>query len=159
MATVEQHFNAGTLPAPDDLEGIARRMRLAREQAGLSQQEFAVRLGYSRRQVVAWETAANTPPVWVLIAIRRECDVDPEWILSGPGDVPVSDVPPSERQRLKRLKREIEEMTRSHGLSLPEESVNTLVTLLQRAPVNAEGEAKSEIMRMLRDISRNARPK
>lgn len=137
-----------------ELAGVAERLRLAREHAGLSQQEFADRIGYSRRQIVAWETGANAPPIWVLIAIRRECDVDPEWILSGPGDIPLADVGPEDRRRLKRLKRDIEKIARDYGLALPDESISTLVGLLQRAPIHAERDAKHEIMKMLRDISR-----
>lgn len=135
------------------LAGIADRLRLAREHAGLSQQEFADKIGYSRRQVIAWEAAKNVPPIWVLIAIRRECDIDPEWILSGPGDLPVSDVAPEARARVKRLESEVRRMARDYGLQLPDQSIATLVSLLQRAPVHAEGDAKREIMKMLRGIA------
>lgn len=52
-----------------DIEGVAMRLRLAREKSGLSQQEFAEKAGYSRRQVIAWETGVSAPPIWALLVV------------------------------------------------------------------------------------------
>ncbi len=135
------------------LQAIAARIKSARELAGLDQQQFADRIGFSRRQVVAWEAAANTPPIWVLEAVRRHCDIDPEWILSGPGDEPLRDVGPELRDRERALRIEAERMIRDAGMVMPEESVLDIVSLLLMAPPGTEREAKKHINKLLRRVS------
>lgn len=136
------------------LRGIADRIRMAREHAGLEQQEFADRIGFSKRQVGAWENGVNTPPIWALEAIREHCDVDPEWILAGPGDIPLRDVGPELRDREKRIRRETEKMVRDAGMILPEESILDVMSLLRVAPPDAEREAKVHIRKLLMRVSR-----
>ncbi len=136
-----------------DLHGVAERLRLAREHAGLSQQEFADRLGYSRRQVIAWETATNAPPIWALSAVRRECNVDPEWILSGPGKVPLRDAVRLEADRGTRLTDEVAAMAKAVGLTLPAKAIANLAHIIVSEAPEAEREAKKQMRRMLRAIS------
>jgi len=136
-----------------DAEALAERLRIAREKTGLSQPEFADRIGYSRRQVSAWEAGANPPPITVLLALRRLCDVDPEWILSGPGDEPLHDVGPELRSREKHIRIEIEKMVRDAGMILPEESIAELMSLLRIAPPSAERAAKVHIRKLLMQMS------
>ena len=135
------------------LQRVAERIRIAREHAGLDQQEFADRIGFSRRQVVAWEAAANMPPIWALEGIREHCDVDPEWVLSGPGDEPLSDVGPELRDREKHIRREVEKMVREAGMVLPDDSIVDVMSLLRMAPAGAEREAKSHIRKLLMRVS------
>src|ERR1700740_1047851 len=135
------------------LRGVADRIRLARETAGLDQQQFADRIGFSRRQVVAWEAAANMPPIWVLEAIRDHCDIDPEWVLSGPGDEPLRDVGPELRDREKHVRQEVEKMIQDAGMLLPEESILDVMSLLRMAPAGAEREAKKHIRKLLMRLS------
>lgn len=135
------------------LRGVAERIRIAREHAGLEQQEFADRIGFSRRQVVAWENGANTPPIWALEAIRDHCDVDPEWILAGPGDAPLRDVGPELRDREKQIRREVEKMVRDAGMIIQEESILDVMSLLRMASPGAEREAKVHIRKLLMRVS------
>lgn len=68
------------------LQDIARRLTAVRKWSGLNQTDFATRLGYPRRTYLSWERAEAPPPIWLLDGLKREFDVDPFWILHGPGD-------------------------------------------------------------------------
>lgn len=136
-----------------NLAHLAERLRIARESAGLSQPEFADRIGYSRRQVSAWEAGATAPPIAVLIALRRLGNVDPEWILTGPGLIPMVDVPPKEREREPRITRAIRTMAQGFGLLLPEDAIADLVNLVLREPIEAEKDAMARMRETLRAIS------
>jgi transcriptional regulator with XRE-family HTH domain len=135
------------------LRSIAERLRLAREHSGLDQQQFADRIGFSRRQIVAWESASNVPPIWALQAIRDHCDIDPEWVLNGPGDVPLVDVSPELRSRSKQIRHEVERLIQDAGMILPEESIKAIVSLVEMAPSGSEREAKKHIKMLLSRVS------
>jgi transcriptional regulator with XRE-family HTH domain len=145
------------VPAPvapaRDLQGVATRLRLARESGGLSQQEFADRVGYTRRQVIAWEGASATPPIWAIAAVRRLCGIDPEWVLTGPGLVPLSKVPEVKADRMPRLRKDVLRMARDAGMELPPGSVENVALLIAQETPEAEREAKKRVRGMLRALS------
>ena len=144
--------------APDlALEAIAERLRLAREHAGLSQEEFAAAVGYSRRQVIAWEKGQNAPPVLIFARIRDVCGVDPEWILSGPGLEPLEEVTAEDRARDKRVTRRIDKLAKSFGLELPNEALEDLARIVLREPEHLEEEAISGMKAYLRPIAMGKR--
>jgi len=66
-----------------------KRLLRIRTLSGLSQAEFALRLGLSKRSYVFWEMGEREPPYRLLVALRKEFRVDPVWVLEGPGDEPV----------------------------------------------------------------------
>lgn len=135
-----------------DLGRVAARIRAVREKHALTQQECADRLGYSRRQFINWENGDATPPIWALAAIRREFDVDPEWVLSGPGDVPLREAIPPEIGRKERLVREVESLVNDVGITLPPAAIDNLADLIAREAPDAEAEAKRRTRQMLRAI-------
>jgi transcriptional regulator with XRE-family HTH domain len=55
---------------------------------GLTQAEFAGRLGFHKRTYVAWEQGYREMPGRALIGLKREFNVDPAWVLEGPTDAP-----------------------------------------------------------------------
>ena len=59
------------------------RVRRIRRTAGLSQAEFARRIGVGDRSLSQWESDRNRPGdiVRVAVAIYREFQVPPEWTL------------------------------------------------------------------------------
>ncbi|MGC5799009.1 helix-turn-helix domain-containing protein [Sphingomonas sp. NFX23] len=128
-----------------DTQGLARRLRLAREHAGLTQQQFADRIGYSRRQVLSWENATNLPPVWALAAVRQAFDIDPEWVLSGPGLIPLRQVSLSPPDRRDRLCGEVRRLAKRARLTLPEEVLRNFADLIAREPESAEAAAKERV--------------
>lgn len=136
-----------------DLTAIAERLRLAREHAGLSQEAFAERLGYTRRQVNSWENGASTPPIWALMGVRMLCGIDPEWVLFGPGDTPIRDLGVPDTERLPRLVKEVEKMTRTAAIELPQSAVLNLAQLIARETPEAEKQAKKQVASTLRAIA------
>jgi len=56
--------------------------------AGLTQGEFAARLGFHKRSYVAWEQGYREVPGRALIGLKREFNVDPAWVLEGPTETP-----------------------------------------------------------------------
>lgn len=144
--------------APDfALDAISERLRLAREHAGLTQEEFADAVGFSRRQVIAWERGQNAPPVLIFARLRNVCGVDPEWVLSGPGLEPLEDVTPEDRARDKRVVRRIDKMARSFGLELPNEALDDLARIVLREPEHLEEDAIVGMKAYLRPLAMGQR--
>ena len=140
-------------PQVFDLAPVAERLRLVREHVGLSQQAFGDRLGFSRRQIIAWETAANSPPIALLVAIRTELDVDPEWVLMGPGQKPLRDVGAKEQERRERVQGEVETLVKNAGLELSQRAVTNLVNLILREEPEDEKTARQKMFKTLRALS------
>lgn len=136
-----------------DLSGVSERIRLAREHAGLSQEEFAEGMGYNRRQVIAWENGDNTPPIWALRGVRLLCDVDPEWILFGAGQTPVRELRVPDVDRLPRLIKEVGKMAKTAAIELPQPAVVNLAQLIAREAPEAEKQAKKRVEAILRAIA------
>ncbi len=67
---------------------IGTRIGAVRKRHKLTQEEFATRLGFSRRALASWEKDQVDPPTKVLIELRNQFDADPEWILLGDDDEP-----------------------------------------------------------------------
>ena len=136
-----------------DAEGVARRLRLAREHAGLTQQQFASRIGFSRRQILAWENGTNAPPLWLLAAVREVFDVDPEWILFGPGSVPLRKVPLERPDRRQQIYDDIRKLANGLGLTLPDAALQYFADLVANEPEEAELAAKLRVKEAFRVLS------
>ncbi|WBO22507.1 helix-turn-helix transcriptional regulator [Sphingomonas abietis] len=136
-----------------DAAGMASRLRSAREYAGLTQQQFATRIGYSRRQILAWENGTNAPPVWLLAAVREVFDVDPEWILCGPGSVPLRKIPLESPDRRQRIHDDIRKLANNFGLKLPEAALQYFADLVAKEPEEAEIAAKLRVEEAFRILS------
>lgn len=136
-----------------DTIGIGNRLRLSREHGELSQGTFAEHLGYTRRQLISWETGATTLPVWALMGVRQLCDVDPEWVLFGPGEEPQRDLGIPDLDRLPRLRSEVAKLAKTAGIELEEAAIDNLARLIAREAPEAEKSAKSQIAETLRAIA------
>ena len=137
-----------------DAEGLARRLRLAREHAGLTQQQFADRIGYSRRQILSWENGTNLPPVWALAAVREVFDIDPQWVLSGPGFVPLRQVSLEGPDRRQRLYNEVRKLARGAGLALPDVTLKNFADLVAKEPEEDEHAAKKWVQEAFLALSK-----
>ena len=100
---------------------IGQRIRAVRRRAGLSQDAFATALGYSKRSLIAWETGAVEPPLGILSKLRRDYDVDPEWIVAGEDETPRSHYGPVDWERFDRLTQDVGAVCTDVGLSFPPE--------------------------------------
>ena len=63
------------------------RLKILRKTLGLTQQEFADRIGSKRNTVAKYETDANTPSTAVISLICREFNVNEEWLRNGTGEM------------------------------------------------------------------------
>ncbi|MFP4538887.1 MAG: helix-turn-helix domain-containing protein [Dichotomicrobium sp.] len=75
-----------------DPTGLPRRLRLAREFAGLKQDELGRRVGKSKQTVSKWETLEEAEPdmhwrLSTLQRIARVCGVSDYWLLTGLGNM------------------------------------------------------------------------
>lgn len=76
---------------------IGGRIRAVRRKAGLTQEDFARALGYSKRSLISWETGSADPPIAILPSLRRHYSIDLEWLVMGDGTI--EDPIPSRRTR------------------------------------------------------------
>ena len=72
---------AGRIPAIT----LARRLRIAREEAELTQAQLARQLELNPATINGYETGRSVPPRHKVIAWAHVCDVDLAW-LEGPAD-------------------------------------------------------------------------
>ena len=62
---------------------VGRRIRRARERAGVSQEALAVRVGCARPTVCRWERGRRLPALGALVRIAAELGVAPAALLPG----------------------------------------------------------------------------
>lgn len=65
---------------------IAERIKELRKKAGLTQQQFADRLGVKRNTVAQWELNINAVTDQMVKSICREFNVNELWLREGIGD-------------------------------------------------------------------------
>ena len=65
----------GTVP------GLALRLRMAREQAGLTQEQLAASCGISRAQIANYETEQAYPSLPALVALADALGRTTDWLL------------------------------------------------------------------------------
>jgi len=75
---------------------LKNRIRTIRKNAGMTQQQFAERLGISRNTVATYETSSRIPIDAVIVSIFREFGVREEWLRTGQGDIYKELTPDSE---------------------------------------------------------------
>lgn len=63
------------------------RIKAIRKALGLTQQEFADRLGIQRSTIAQYETGRNNPSDAVISLICREYNVDEVWLRTGEGEM------------------------------------------------------------------------
>ena len=80
-----QMFTGETRPV--DKDGIAERVRVVRKKAGLTQEEFARRISYSKLQIHSVEKRKVAPSNHFLEKIVVEFEVSREWMFTGMGEM------------------------------------------------------------------------
>lgn len=93
---VRSHTGAGNRELTNE-ETVGGRIRAVRRRAGLTQEEFARALAYSKRALISWETGSADPPMAILPSLRRLYNIDLEWMVMGDGTI--EDPIPSRRTR------------------------------------------------------------
>ena len=69
-----------------DKAGIGKRIKEIRKEAGQTQEEFANKIGYSKRQVHCVETRKSNPSRQYLRKIASTFSVNYSWIITGKGN-------------------------------------------------------------------------
>ena len=70
----------------DSVSTLGERIGVARDRAGLSEEELAARLAVQRRTVDAWEGDGAEPRANTLAMLAGVLGVSPAWLLSGAGE-------------------------------------------------------------------------
>lgn len=68
-------------------DSMNERMKQLRKELGLTQQQFADRIGTSRANIGKYEVSANIPSSAIISLICREFNVNEEWLREGSGDM------------------------------------------------------------------------
>lgn len=63
------------------------RIKLVRKNAGLTQREFAKRIGVSRNTIATYETSVRIPIDAIVISLCREFNVNEAWLRTGEGEM------------------------------------------------------------------------
>lgn len=66
---------------------MKERIKALRKTLGLTQQEFADRVGLKRNSLANYETGRNTPMDAVMKSICREFNVNETWLRTGNGEM------------------------------------------------------------------------
>lgn len=131
---------------------IGERLRAVRLRAGLSQERFAVVLGYSKRALINWEQGVADPPMAILPKLRESFDVDPEWLVMGQDTEPKSPFKPVDWARLGSLEREVEWVCRDIGLDLSADQRQGLVRALYDDGPAADETNRKQLRVILRGL-------
>ncbi len=66
---------------------LSERIKKARNNAKLSQEELAKKLKVGKRTLVDYERGSSEPKVSTLLKIADFCNVNPNWLLTGEGEM------------------------------------------------------------------------
>lgn len=66
---------------------MCNRIKTVRNTIGMTQQEFAQRLGISRNNIASYETGKSNPGESVIALICREYRVNEHWLRTGEGEM------------------------------------------------------------------------
>jgi len=69
------------------MNGIGQRIKELRKILGLTQKEFANRIGKSTISIAKWEAGDRTPDESTLKLISKEFNVSEEWLKTGEGEI------------------------------------------------------------------------
>ncbi len=91
MSGEGEMFTQGSEQKPVDKSGIAQRVKEVRKWAGLTQEEFSERIGYSKMQVHSVEKEKVTLSNQFLEKIVSEFKLNSEWMFTGMGSMEVQE--------------------------------------------------------------------
>lgn len=96
------------------MKRLNERIRILRKQLGMSQEEFAAKLGITKQAVSNMETHKSAPSPAVLYKMHTEFDINLNYIIAGTGDIFITE---KGNNALKAsLLKEFEHMLKSRGI-------------------------------------------
>lgn len=111
------------------------RLKKLRKELGLTQQEFADKLGVKRNTIGQYEIGRNVPIDAVIVSICREYGVSEEWLRNGTGDMFVPETVD-----------EVDALVTKYGLSDADR-------ILIEKYINAKSDTRNAIVNFIRDVS------
>lgn len=69
------------------------RIKLIRQNAGMTQQEFAKQIGVSRNTIATYETSVRIPIDAIVLSICREFNINETWLRTGKGNMYMEENP------------------------------------------------------------------
>lgn len=108
------------------------RLKELRKKLGLTQQEFAERLGIKRNAVTNYEVGRNEPADMVVSLICREFGVKEEWLRTGKGPQFI------EITRTEQIQHMVDDIMRDHPEAFRRRFVTALAGLDQKGWVALE---------------------
>ena len=66
---------------------MKERLKLLRKTLGITQQEFADKIGIKRNSYANYETGRNNPIDAIILSICREFNVNEDWLRTGEGEM------------------------------------------------------------------------
>lgn len=71
----------------NDLKKFSDRIHFVRKNLNLTMAEFANKIGVSKGSISFWESGKTTPPATTLRLIAKLFNLNPEWLLTGEGEI------------------------------------------------------------------------
>ena len=104
------------LTLPKEMESIAERIRKIRKAVGLTQEEFARRLGKTLKTIQRWESGRYNVPDSALRLIAREFGANYEWLKTGQGSMfEPAPIPATEEELYEWVVREVIRFLKDKG--------------------------------------------
>ena len=75
------------------MENVGQRIKQLRKMLGLTQKEFAEKIGKATISISKWEAGDRTPDESTLKLIAKEFNVNEQWLKTGEGEIFVSKLP------------------------------------------------------------------
>lgn len=66
---------------------MEERIRIIRKELGLTQEEFAKRIGLARNSVASYEIGRREPTNAIIVSICKEFHINEEWLRTGNGEM------------------------------------------------------------------------
>ena len=86
----------------ENLTEIGERIKKVRKELGLTQEDMAKKLGISRESIVKYERGDIMPSQKFLKLLKYELEVNPNWILTGEGEMFLND----EKEKIIKIEKQ-----------------------------------------------------
>lgn len=96
------------------MDKLNSRIKILRKQLGLSQEEFAAKLGVTKQAISNMENAKSSPSPLVLFKMHKELEVNLNYVIAGDGDIFLSEK--NNKVLKETLLKEFELMLKSRGI-------------------------------------------
>ncbi len=143
-----------TLAPP--LSTLGHRIRAVRVRAGISQNDFAAAVGFTRQSLIRWERDDASPPIVILPILHQRFGVDPNWVVMGESQSFRSHPVTIDWERFDRIAAQVNDACRQFGISTVAGSTTATDltrSLFEEDPAGDEANLRRArtLLRMLQD--------